>query len=282
MTGLAGREDAQSSQEQLSGLALLAGVLVLAVWGRGLPFMVQVLFWSLLALAGAYLLRRGWLKLFGPVLFYDMIRQARRSRYFVLRMGYAGLLIFFLFITYIEFQPSRRGHFSPQELHLRMAEAYFFQFITIQFIAISLLTPAYVGGAIADEKERKTLEFMLATDLRNREIVLSKLLSRLANLTLIILIGLPILSFLQFLGGIDPNLLLAGFAATFLTMFGLAGFSIFASVYFPKPRDAIVFAYMGPLVYVALGLLGLFIKFSGWGWVAFRLALAPGPSASRT
>src|SRR5437660_1620479 len=81
-----------------------------------------------------------------------------------------------------------------------------------------LLTPAYVGGAIAEEKDRKTLEFMLATDLLNREIVLSKLGSRLANLALVVITGLPILSILQFLGGVDPNMILAGFAITAMTV----------------------------------------------------------------
>ena len=48
---------------------------------------------------------------------------------------------------------------------------------------ILLLTPAYTAGAVAEEKERRTLEFILATDLRNREIILGKVLSRLLNLT---------------------------------------------------------------------------------------------------
>ena len=96
-------------------------------------------------------------------------------------------------------------------------------------LAVALLTPAYVAGAIADEKDRKTLEFLLATDLRSREIVLSKLASRLANLTLFVLTGLPILSLIQFLGGVDPNLVLAGFAVTALTMAGLGGLSILNS-----------------------------------------------------
>jgi len=47
--------------------------------------------------------------------------------------------------------------------------------------------------AIAEEKERKTLDFLLASDLRSREIVLGKLASRLAYLTLVLLTGLPLL-----------------------------------------------------------------------------------------
>src|SRR5438552_3380989 len=38
----------------------------------------------------AVLARAGWIRLFGPVLFYEMIRAARRGRYFLLRGLYAG------------------------------------------------------------------------------------------------------------------------------------------------------------------------------------------------
>ena len=72
---------------------------------------------------------------------------------------------------------------GPRETAV-LAETFFGTFMIVQLILIVLLTPAYVAGAIAEEKDRKTMEFLLATDLRNREIVLSKLLSRLANLSL--------------------------------------------------------------------------------------------------
>ena len=39
----------------------------------------------------------GWLKLFGPVLYYDMIRQARQSKFAVFRFLYVLLLVFLLF-----------------------------------------------------------------------------------------------------------------------------------------------------------------------------------------
>src|SRR5438105_13980589 len=96
---------------------------------------------------------------------------------------------------------------------------------------VALVAPGYTAGAIAEEKDRRTLEAVLATDLRNREIVLSKLVVRLANLTLMLLTGLPIWALLQFLGGIDPDLVLAGFLATGVTMASLASLSILNSVY---------------------------------------------------
>lgn len=249
----------QSWEERISALALLLAALGMAWKGAAFPASIQVVVWGGLILAAALLLRRGWLKLFGPVLFFDMLCLARRSRYFWLRMGYALLLILFLFMSWGQVRGMDRQH-----EYSMLAEIYFTQFMFIQLIAVSVLTPAYVAGSIAEEKDRKTLEFMLATDLRNREIVLSKLFARLGNLTLFILTGLPILSILQFLGGVDPNLVLAGFWTTFMTMFGLGGFSILSSVQMKKPRDAIAVAYLGPLVYIAIGLVVWVFQLSPW------------------
>jgi ABC-type transport system involved in multi-copper enzyme maturation permease subunit len=134
----------------------------------------------------------------------------------------------------------------------RMAEEFFTMFISTQLLAVAVLTPAYVAGSIADEKDRKTLEFLLATDLRNREIVLSKLVARMANIILFILTGLPLVSMIQFLGGVDPMLVQAGFAATALTMLGLAGVSILASTWCRRPREAIGLAYLVVVLYLVL------------------------------
>jgi ABC-type transport system involved in multi-copper enzyme maturation permease subunit len=247
----------QSWEERLGALLLLIGAACVLWFGGRLSAVQQVLVWGLLLLAAAVLLRRGWLKLFGPVLFYDMIRSARRGRYFLIRMGYAALLLFFLFSVWINTRPVGFGNDRQQAAAL--AENFFETFMAVQLLTVALLTPAYVAGAIADEKDRKTLEFLLATDLRNREIVLSKLVARLANLALFVLTGLPILSLIQFLGGVDPNLVLAGFAVTALTMAGLGGLSILNSTYFKKPRDAIALTYLGMVAYLAVSFLLL-----GW------------------
>ena len=131
-----------------------------------------------------------------------------------------------------------------------------------------LLTPAYTAGAVAEEKERKTLEFILATDLRNREIIFGKVVSRLFNLGLLLLAGVPVLSFLQFMGGVDFYLVLASFTATALTMFSLAGLSMVNSVLCRRARDAIVMTYLMAVGYYLIATtawLGLFaITKSGW------------------
>jgi ABC-type transport system involved in multi-copper enzyme maturation permease subunit len=215
-------------------------------------------------------------KLFGPVFFYDMIRVARRGRYVVLRCLYALLLLLLMYVVY-------EKHFSTyairiagdreltQQLMAEFAEKFFGAFLATQFIAIMLLTPAYTAGAIAEEKQRKTIEYLFATDLGNHEIVLGKLAARVGNLILLIVTGLPILSLTQLFGGISPMLLWCGFAATGLAMLSLATLSILQSVYAKRVRDAMIRTYVIVIGY-----------FAGWGVLGLiRLLLAMDPPAPR-
>ena len=206
---LAWSNSRESWQERV-GVAAVIGAAA-AIWRLSdrLSFAQEALLWVLLAAALAILLRRGWLKLFGPVLFYDLVRTARRGRYFLIRGLYAGALCLLLFWQFLEYAVTSEQVRSSREI-ANFAESFFYGFMYIQFLAVLFLTPAFTAGAVAEEKERRTLEFLLATDLRNREIVLSKLAARTGNLMLVVLTGLPILSLTQFLGGIDPGLMLAG------------------------------------------------------------------------
>src|SRR5262249_54093222 len=125
----------------------------------------------------------------------------------------------------------------------RFANGYFAMLAMIQFTVVIAMTPAYTAGSITEEKERKTLEYLLATDLSSREIVLGKFLSRLGNLTLLLITGFPIVALLQILGGIDPDLLLITVAATLLLMMSLASASVLCSVYSRRTRKAVVAIY---------------------------------------
>jgi ABC-type transport system involved in multi-copper enzyme maturation permease subunit len=233
---------------------IAAGVLL---WfGGALAAWLRVGLWFLLGVALLVMARGAWLWLFGPVPFYDSIRSARRGRYFAWRCIYLAVLLLMLFFLYGKWFGGFVDVFVNQTIDRnrvsQFAEEFFFIFISLQFIAAVLFTPALTAGAIAEERQRKTLEYLLATDLGNHEIVLGKLVSRLGYLTLFLLTGLPMLSLLQFLGGVDPSWVLAGFTATALTMFSLAGLSIFFSVFSPKPLTAIFLTYFTVAVYVVL------------------------------
>lgn len=244
-------------EERGVALFLVTATAAIAWFGPRLPFARQAVLWLLLALAFAAALRRGGVKLLGPVFFYDLVCTARRGRYFAVRTAYAGVLSLLQFWLYYIWTLRFRDKTIPPSEMANFAETFFLMYVTVQFALVSLITPAYTAGAISEEKEHRTLEYLLATDLTDHEIVLGKLASRLANLSLLVVAGLPVLSLLQFAGGVDPDLLLGTFAFTGLTMASLAALSILFSVYTRRSREAILLTYVAAFVYVAVTAAGL-------------------------
>lgn len=238
---------------------IIGGWLAISFWS-GRPAVILVVGAVGIALL-ALLERLGVIKLLGPVFWYDTIRSARRGRYFLMRWLYAISLLLLLLWVHSMWSLDRREP-NPYKALADLAQYYFYAFSIVQFAAVVLLTPAYVGGAIAEEKERKTLEFLLATDLQNSEIVFGKLASRAGNLALFLLTGLPVLSLMQFFGGIDPGFLLVSFAVTAVTAASLAGLAILNSTMRRRARDAIVLTYFAVFGYMALTGLSVFLKFT--------------------
>jgi ABC-type transport system involved in multi-copper enzyme maturation permease subunit len=204
-----------------------------------------------LALAGVAAEVIGGAWLVGPVLGYELRRLARRGpTVFLARGVYLGLLLLLLVVLY----ESEVKYNLPQGpgayLHLFRARLAFLgaQFTEIlllaQTTALVLLTPAFAAGAIADERERRTLDFLLVSDLSSREIVLGKLLARLAPPALLLLAGLPVLAIVQVLGGVDPPVILGGFAIDGLLLASLGSVSVLYSVSVRKPWSAALCTYL--------------------------------------
>lgn len=246
-------------------VAVLFGEGIALLWGGGaLAPGLRVLLWGQWLLLAAGLVVSSVVLFFGPVFFYDLVRLTRRGRYFLIRVVYALGLLFFLWVLWWNEMAFREGDLTLAQA-AEFASHFFFLFMSVQLGMVVLLTPAYAAGAIAEEKDRRTLEFVLATDLRDREIVLGKLASRVINLLFVVLAGLPVLALMQFLGGVDPGLLMAGFAATALTMLSLAAVSILFSTLVRRSRDAIILTYLAAPTYLLVGGLGyLFLELTGW------------------
>jgi ABC-type transport system involved in multi-copper enzyme maturation permease subunit len=240
-------------REHLLLACLLLTALTLWLSRSSLPTILQVAAWAALLLTLAVTIRRGWLRFFGPVFFHDIIRSARRSNFALLRGVYAGALLAMLFLVYSNsVSITRTGSYwdmlwSPASANRQalatFGNLFFGYFSGVQIVAVLLMTPLCAAGAITEEKERRTLEFMLATDLTDREIILGKLAARMAYLVLFVLTGLPIVSILQFLGGLDPDRVLAGFVMTAMTMLSLTGVSVAVSVSVKRTRSAVLFTY---------------------------------------
>jgi ABC-type transport system involved in multi-copper enzyme maturation permease subunit len=227
------------------GAALALVLATVAGWwlSRGWGWEPRLVLAALWLAALAYLVRREIIVLLGPVFLYEILRFSRR-RVHVKRVVYAAIML--ATISYIYVATTTFRHSGPITLNEQasIAGAFFMAFFGIQMAIVGLLTPMMVAGAIADEKERRTLEFLLATDLRGREIVLSKLAARVALVLLLLLTGLPVLALLQFFGGIDPGELLASAVVSLVSLYSVSCLSVMMSCMARRGRDAILSTYV--------------------------------------
>lgn len=190
----------------------------------------------------------------GPVFNVELLTTSRRLRYYLLRMVYGACLLAMIWQSYESsiWRYDRRDRVMTIHEMSRFAQDTYFSFLMVQSVAVLLLTPAMLAGSIAEETQRKTLHYLLASRLTSPEIVLGKLCARLLHVYVFVAIGLPVMSLIGLFGGVDPRLVVASTAVTLTTAFFLAGLSILVSTITRRPREAIIVTYL-------LGLIWLFV-----------------------
>src|SRR5271165_99733 len=195
----------------------------------------------------------------GPVFLHELRTVARRRRSYALRTA-LGLFLLYLMIqstnrwdTYAS-QSGTNREYTPGEL-AQIGMTLFGNVIWLQGIVILLLTPAFVAGTIAEDRQRKVLSYLLASPLSGAEIVLGKLAARMVNLVVLVAVGLPVVSIALFLGGVDPVAVWLCYGTSFSTLYLLAAISTFVSTFSARPRDAIRRAYLIELVWLLLPMI---------------------------
>ena len=190
----------------------------------------------------------------GPVFQYELLTLSRRKRFYVFRFAFGAFLLFLLWAN----DPRSNSYHAPGwdgELSIQQAKnlssTLFLAIGTTVGIAVLLLTPALVAGVIADEKQRKTLHYLLASSLTSTEIVVGKITARLTLLTVLLGLTVPILVLLSLFGGVDPLEACVFGLCCFTTAFLITSASTVASVHARKPMEAISGVY-------AMGALWLF------------------------
>jgi ABC-type transport system involved in multi-copper enzyme maturation permease subunit len=111
-----------------------------------------------------------------------------------------------------------------------------------------VLTPAYLAGAVAGERERRTLDVLFTTELTNGDIVLGKLAARAAHLGGVLLAGLPLLALIQLWGGVDGRLLAAAFLVMGLDLLTVGAVSVLVSAHARTVSGALLASYAASIV----------------------------------
>jgi ABC-type transport system involved in multi-copper enzyme maturation permease subunit len=198
-------------------------------------------------------------RVLGPIFRIETLLTVRRARYYLLRATYGSLL---LFILWSSFEGVHAGRAATLRSAAEFAMLFFYSFASVQLIVAIVVTVAVTAGTIAEERERRTIEYLFATDLSNSEIVLGKLAARVILVGVFMLAGLPILSTARLFGGIDAENLIQLLTITLSSVVFAGSLSILISVSARRPRDAIMRAF---IILVSLTILPWFsLLFAMW------------------
>jgi ABC-type transport system involved in multi-copper enzyme maturation permease subunit len=207
-----------------------------------------------------------------PIVHQELLLGSRRNRLHILRWLYGGWLVVQVCWFWVLFQSEQRMRqvqqqafggpeivqylSAPEVVGRRFTETY----ITQQLMLLLLVTPAFVAGAITDEKRRGTLQYLMTTDLESRHIVLGKLLGRVAQVALLTITGFPLFFYLAGFAGASPIALAIALVVLIVPLLALGSATVLASVWCRQTRDAVLGLY-------TLGLL----VFSGVWWAGGTL-----------
>ncbi|TDQ40345.1 ABC transporter permease [Aureibacillus halotolerans] len=141
---------------------------------------------------------------------------------------------------------------------------WLFLFLTmLQLALIIFVVPGLTSSAISGERERQTLNILLTTNQSSFSIIIGKLFSSLAFMTVLIVSTMPLYTILFLYGGISPNLLWITFGMFVLTMVSIGAVGIMASTLIRKTIVATITTYAISF-FLALGpVITLFIYFMG-------------------
>jgi ABC-type transport system involved in multi-copper enzyme maturation permease subunit len=197
----------------------------------------------------------------GPVFSMEVLMGGRRSRLAFIRRVLAACVIAQVGLLFAVYFLSSTRSYGPGTA--QFLDSCFRLIVLEHFLLLFIATPAFMAGAIADEKSKGTIQYLLTTDLKSSEIVLQKLAGRAVPLAFLGSISLPPIAFLAGYGQRGVVAFLAAVLISILVVFALGAVSLWISVCCRQTRDAAL------RVYILVGVLALLV----WGTPEFGIPL---------
>ncbi|MDB5391607.1 MAG: gliding motility-associated transporter permease protein [Planctomycetaceae bacterium] len=179
-----------------------------------------------------------------PLLEKELIEQATRSRTYLVRSLYAGVLLVVCFSVLQNSIPHQVTLLNV----LGVGRIVFGVLVKLQEFGLYLALPILACGTLTVERERKTLDLLLVTRLTPGTIVVEKFFSRLLPALNLLLLSAPMLAFSYSLGGLTLDSIMLPFCGLILTAIRLTAVSVACSAGFRTTAQALVASYLGLLL----------------------------------
>jgi len=167
-------------------------------------------------------------------------------------------------------------------------------FIVLSFAQLGLIafmSPGLTAGVISSEREKQTLNLLLTTQQTSFTIIVSKLISSISFMLIIVFSTLPLYGIVFLYGGIAPMQLLTIFAFFIFNMIVFGAFGVLFSTIFKRTMIAVIVTYGVVLfMFVGTGIFYLLLSFGynsyaynggstnpgDYSWILHFLAINPG------
>lgn len=177
--------------------------------------------------------------MWGPVLRFELIRASRRGRHHQLAWFYAGWLLLIVIVLSLLYFVGGDPHDNLSHLAVDVVVVLLLQL----FLVVTLATPAFAAGSIADEKSSGTLQEWLTTDLSGWEIVRGKWLGQAVQVGTLALATLPLVAFFGALANLPPLALAVVLATGAWQILAWCAVSLLASTWCRRTTAAVLLAY---------------------------------------
>ncbi len=139
----------------------------------------------------------------GPIFAREYLTLPRRTRHYVVRAAYLGLLWMIGLTAWQAAVGWAQTTTLGDNAHFA---TWLFQFLTkwVELPLVLFFAALSAASAVSQEKDRRTFVLLLITDLRSYEIVLGKLLGSLLQIGLLLVGTIPVLALLMLMGGVAP------------------------------------------------------------------------------
>jgi hypothetical protein len=179
----------------------------------------------------------------GPVFDRELLVAARRGGLHRDRVNLAALLLLIIGGSEVAWWLWYEGHRSIAEM-ARCAERTFALLVVGELLITLFVVPEMVARAIAEERERGTLEALLITRLSDAEILLGKAAAVLGSYLCWLATGVPVMVLLCLTSGVDPRLVLLSYPAIVTTAVLVGAMAVWVSLDAREVRRAIGLAVM--------------------------------------
>jgi ABC-type transport system involved in multi-copper enzyme maturation permease subunit len=139
-----------------------------------------------------------------------------------------------------------------------IGQGIFAALLFLMTLQVVFLAPSSTAGAISLEREKQTLELLVATPISSVAIVIGKLLSALVYVFLLIAASIPLMAVVFVYGGIAPEDVVRGYIVLVATALGLGSFGLMCSSLVRRTTAATAITIFGVLA-MTIGTLFILI-----------------------